>query len=149
MSANKPETRFIAKLKQSILQSYPEAYFKKHSNQFSYGLPDLEIILPDNPLALDCWFEIKWIPKITKKRKIAYRPLQKEDLVQRARLGVPCGLIVGSPKGIAWYHGSCLPTHAQINDFWSDVGFDIDLFLQAHYGLMSLSKLLPKGETLC
>lgn len=139
--AEKPETKFIRKLKTAVLKDYPTAYWKKHSHQFSHGLPDLEIILPHSPIALDCWFEVKWIPKISQKRKIQYRPLQKEDLEQRAKLGVPCGLIVGCPKGIAWYHGSHLPTHAVIQDFWINTPFQIDMFLQAHYGLMTINKI--------
>lgn len=144
--AAKPETRFIGKLKRHVLAQFPDAYFRKHTNQFVSGIPDLEIILPNEPMAISCWFEVKWIPEITQKRKIQYRPLQKEDLARRAALGVPCGLIVGSPKGVAWYHGTLLPTHADIQDFWIDTPFDIDMFLQAHYGLMGIQKLLPKGE---
>lgn len=144
--AIKPETRFIALLKKHVLSQFPSAYFRKHSNQFVSGIPDLEIILPNDPIAIDCWFEVKWIPEITTKRKVSYRPLQKEDLERRAACGVPCGLIIGSPKGIAWYHGTLLPTHAHIQDFWVKTPFNIDLFLQAHYGLMSIQKLLPEGE---
>lgn len=142
----KPETRFIEKLKRDVIRDYPTAYIKKHSNQFVRGIPDLEIIIPDSPVALDCWFEVKWIKEISRTRKIAYRPLQKEDLERRASLGVPCGLLIGSPKGIAWYHGICLPSHAKIQDFWINTPFNIDMFLQAHYGLMAVRKLLPKGE---
>lgn len=144
--AEKPETRFIRnKLKPAILKTHPDAYFKKHANSFIAGIPDIEVILPNNPIAVSCWFEVKWIPEIVKHRKIVYRPLQKEDLESRANRGVPCGLIIGSPKGIAWYHGICLPTDAHIKDFWIDTPFNIDMFLQAHYGLMSIYKLLPKG----
>lgn len=146
MSQN-PETRFTNKVRRQIIMQYPEAYLRKHSDKFTHGIPDFEVILPNNPIALDCWFEVKWIPEITKTRKIKYRPLQKHDLEQRAALGVPCGLIVGSPLGTAWYHGSCLPGSAVVGDFWKEP-FNIDMFLQAHYGLMAVNKLLPKGDTL-
>lgn len=144
--AAKPETRFVAKIKKDVLTQFPSAYFRKHADQFSAGVPDIEIILPNDPIAIGCWFEVKWIPKIVTKRKISYRPLQKQDLERRASLGVPCGLIVGSPKGVAWYHGTLLPTHANILDFWVKTPFNIDMFLQAHYGLMGIQKLLPKGK---
>lgn len=137
----KPETKFIGKIRKAILNQHPDAYFKKHQHQSIRGIPDLEIIIGNNPIAYDCWFEVKWLKNITNKRKISYRPLQKEDLEKRSALGVPCGLLVGCPKGIAWYHGLCLPTVAHIEDFWTDTPFNIDMFLNAHYGLMAVSKL--------
>ena len=90
---------------------------------------------------------MKWLPSLTRWRLIPWRPLQKEDLEKRAALGVPCGLIVGTPKGIAWYHGLHLPTHVIVADVWDKNFFEIDMFLDAHYGLMSVHKIaLRRGE---
>lgn len=138
--AQNPETRFTNKLRKMILETDPDAYIVKHADSFNHGVPDIEVVLPGKPIAISCWFEIKWVPEITKTRKIKYRPLQKVVCEHRASLGLPSGLIVGSPLGIAWYHGSCLPTHVLATDFWKKTSFDIHMFLDAHYGLAAFSR---------
>lgn len=103
--AAKPETRFIDKIRRHLRSEWGRSiHIVKHSNSFVRGIPDLEIILQIDTIVRPSilWLECKWVPSIKHQRTIKLQPLQAEELYRRGCLGVPSGVMIGSPYGVCF-----------------------------------------------
>jgi hypothetical protein len=77
---------------------WPDVVIVKHSDRFSTGIADLHATRAN---ALTIWIEFKYMPAITKRRKIpddGQHELQIAYLKDHDEVGVPAYVLIGTDK---------------------------------------------------
>lgn len=126
----KPETKANKAVIAEIKRVFPKTVIQKHADRFTSGIVDLEVVLPGG---ITCWIENKFIPS-PPKRGIALvsermvKPLQVEFLNDRAKLEVPCFVVVTSKIHNVWvfavYDPRALPEKVKTCDFTRTLGLE-------------------------
>lgn len=93
-----PETRYTNTVRRLLKQAYPDVVMVKHSDRFQTGIPDLQASRAN---ALVIWIEFKYMPSITKRRKVPEHEgseLQIAFLKDHFDVGIPAYVLVGTDK---------------------------------------------------
>ena len=92
-----PETLYTNKVRRMIKKRWPDVVIVKHSDRFSTGIADLHATRAN---ALTIWIEFKYMPAITKRRKITdgSHELQIAYLKDHDEVGVPAYVLIGTDK---------------------------------------------------
>lgn len=109
--SEKPETRFIARLKKRLP---PEIFVEKTHNPYRRGIPDLYI-----EGSKDClWVECKYLPKAQQKFTPALTPLQINWLKRAHENNRRVAVLVGSPAGAIWLPDDTGLSGKQLTGAW-------------------------------
>ena len=96
--AQNPETRYTNRVRVLMRREWPDIVIVKHSDRFKTGVPDLQASRAN---ALVIWVEFKYLPSITKKRKIpddGGHELQIAFLKDHFEVGIPAYVLIGTDK---------------------------------------------------
>ena len=119
-----PETSYTNRVRTLLKRWYPDVVIVKHSDRFSAGIPDLQASRSN---ALVIWIEFKYLPTITKKRKVPVHEgsaLQVAFLLDHLEVGVPAYVLVGTDKNKSHmlYTADAYDGYAYRKDVLTDAG---------------------------
>ena len=93
-----PETSYTNRVRTLMKRTWPDVVIVKHSDRFKTGIPDLQASRSN---ALVMWIEFKYIPAITKRRKVPEHEgseLQIAFLKDHFEIGIPAYVLIGTDK---------------------------------------------------
>ena len=118
-----PETRYTNKVRRLLRQHYPDVVIVKHSDRFHAGVADLHASRSN---ALTIWVEFKYMPSVTKKRKVPEHEgseLQIAFLKDHLEVRVPAYVLIGTDhnKGHMLYRIDRYDGYAYRKDVMNDL----------------------------
>lgn len=140
--AQKPETKYLNRIRKIFKNLEPSIQIYKHADKFNSGIADLHYARKGGEVG---WIEGKWIPSITKKRKVGVTDLQVEYLKEHSELGVPAYVLIGSPKGSVFIEIQQYTGEVTVDVFEKDI-LAVENFLNQHRGVLSNYTLEPGRE---
>jgi hypothetical protein len=117
-----PETVYTNKVRRLLKKRFPDVVMVKHSDRFRTGIPDLQASRSN---ALVIWIEFKYMPSVTKKRKVPEHEgseLQIAFLKDHLEVGVPAYVLIGTDqnKGHMLYRIDTYDGYAYRKDVMND-----------------------------
>jgi len=123
-----PETRYTNRIRKILKAELPGVKMWKHSDRFHGGVADLEVVFR----GVTVWIEVKYLPKIAKRRWAGVTDLQLDCLLEHFEAGVPAYVLVGTDdnKGHMCYRVDKFDGNAYRKDIENDSGI-LNLIWQA------------------